>query len=404
MEAARADFPILTQDVRPGVPLIYLDNAATSQKPRAVLQAMDDYYHSMNANVHRGVHSFSERATAAYEGARQKVCDFIHAASPHEIVFTRNTSESINLVAYAWGLANLKPGDEIVLTEMEHHSNIVPWQIVAERQGALVRYIPITPEGTLDMDAYAKLLTSGRVKMVAVTHVSNVLGTINPIAEIIKQAHAVGALALIDVAQSAPSMPVDVQALDADFAAFSGHKMVGPTGIGALYGKRALLEAMPPFMGGGSMIDRVTLEKTTYAEPPQKFEAGTPDIAGAIGLGAAVDYLNGVGLNAILAHEVALVTHAMEGLTQIPGFKFYGPAMRAGLVSFTIQGVHPHDLAQGLDGVGIAVRAGHHCAMPLHDKLGIAATARASFYLYNTLEEAEAFVKAVDKTRAFFAR
>jgi cysteine desulfurase/selenocysteine lyase len=406
--ALRADFPILTREVRPGVPLIYLDNAATTQKPNQVTDAIAAYYHEINSNVHRGVHSFSEKATAAYEAARDKVRGFIDAHTAREIIFTRNTTEAVNLVAHAWGTSpdiGLKPGDEIILTEMEHHANIVPWQIVAERQGAHVRYIPVFDDGTLDLETYDRLLNSGRVKMVAVAHVSNVLGTINPVAEIIHRAHAVGALTLIDAAQSVPHIGVDVRALDADFLAFSGHKMVGPTGIGVLYGKLPLLEAMPPFMGGGSMIDRVTLQKTTFAAPPQKFEAGTPHIAGAVGLGAAVDYLSHIGLDAIHAHEQALTIYAAERLAAIPGVRIYGPPadQRAGLLSFTLQGIHPHDMSQGLDHAGVAVRAGHHCAMPLHDKFGIPASTRASFYLYNTFAEADAFIQAVERTRQFFA-
>jgi cysteine desulfurase / selenocysteine lyase len=406
MELTHRDFPILAQEVRPGVPLIYLDSAATSQKPTAVLEAVDRYYRESNSNVHRGVHAFSERATAAYEGARVKVRDFIHAASAQEVIFTRNTTEAINLVSYAWGLSSLKPGDEIILTEMEHHSNLVPWQMVAERQGAVIRYIPVTDGGLLDLETYGKLLGSGRVKLVAVTHVSNVLGTINPVMEIARQAHEAGAVILIDAAQSAPHVPLDVQALDVDFAAISGHKMLGPTGIGVLYGKREILEAMPPFLGGGSMIKSVTLERTTFADLPQKFEAGTPAIAQAIGLGAAVDYLLGIGLDAIHAHETALVGYAMDQLGQIPDLTIFGPdaELRAGVIAFTIKSIHPHDIAQVLDGAGIAVRAGHHCAMPLHEKFGLSATTRASFYLYNTPAEVDQLIKALDKVRALFAR
>jgi cysteine desulfurase/selenocysteine lyase len=406
MELTRKDFPILAQEVRPGVPLIYLDSAATSQKPASVLEALDSYYRESNANVHRGVHAFSERATAAYEGARAKVRDFINAAASQEIIFTRNTTEAVNLVAYAWGLSTLKPGDEIVVSEMEHHSNIVPWQIIAERQGAKVRFIGVTDDGLLDLDSYDRLLNSGRVKMVAVAHVSNVLGTINPIAEIVRKAHAVGALILIDAAQSVPHIAVDVQALDADFIAFSGHKMVGPTGIGVLYGKREHLYSMPPFLGGGSMISSVTTEGTTFADPPQKFEAGTPAIAQAIGLGAAIDYLRTVDLDAIHAHEIAVVKYAMEQLRQIEGLTILGPEAeyRAGVVSFAIKGVHPHDIAQGLDSAGIAIRAGHHCAMPLHTRFGLPATARATFYFYNTFGEVDQLVAALQKVRAMFAR
>lgn len=402
----REDFPILQQRVRPNVPLIYLDNAATTQKPTAVLNAMDQYYHTKNANVHRGVHSFSEQATAAYEGARSKVQKFIGAAHVQEIIFTRNTTESINLVAAAWGGWQLRPDDEIILSEMEHHANLVPWQMIAERMGAKVRYIPVTDDGRLDMAAYAALLTSGRVRVVAVAHVSNVLGTLNPVEEIIRKAHAVGAITVIDAAQSVPHMAVDVRQLDADFFAFSAHKMVGPTGVGVLYGKRDLLNAMPPYMTGGSMIRKVTLEKTTFADAPQKFEAGTPAIAEAVGLGAACDYLTQLGLDHIHAYETELVTQAMSGLETIPGLRMYGPPAndRAGLVSFTLEGVHPHDVAQGLDSAGIAVRAGHHCAMPLHDKFGIPASTRASFYVYNTTAEVQRLVETVDKVRAYFAR
>ncbi|RMF51133.1 MAG: cysteine desulfurase [Chloroflexota bacterium] len=406
MAAYRADFPILAQVVRPNVPLVYLDNAATTQKPLAVLRAVEDYYTHMNANVHRGVHAFSEKATAAYEAARDAVRDFIGAASSREIIFTRNATEAINLVAYAWGLANLRQGDHILVSEMEHHANIVPWQIVAQRTGAQVLPIPITEEGQIDQAAYQQLLSSGRVRMVALAHVSNVLGTINPIAELIGMAHAAEALVMVDGAQSAPHMPIDVRALDADFFAFSGHKLCAPTGIGVLYGKRALLEAMPPFLGGGSMIDRVSFTKTTYADLPQRFEAGTPNISGAIGLGAAIAYLRQIGLEAIHAHEQTLIQRTMAGLAEIEGVRMYGPSadQRAGLVAFTIQGVHAHDLAAGLDQAGIAVRAGHHCAMPLHEKFGIAASTRVSFYFYNTVEEADHFVRTVAAVKRFFAR
>ncbi len=406
MATYRADFPILAQMVRPNVPLVYLDNAATTQKPLAVLRAVEDYYTHMNANVHRGVHAFSEKATAAYEAARDAVRDFIGAASSREIIFTRNATEAINLVAYAWGLANLRQGDHILVSEMEHHANIVPWQIVAQRTGAQVLPIPITEEGQIDQAAYQQLLSSGRVRMVALAHVSNVLGTINPIAELIGMAHAAEALVMVDGAQSAPHMPIDVRALDADFFAFSGHKLCAPTGIGVLYGKRALLEAMPPFLGGGSMIDRVSFTKTTYADLPQRFEAGTPNISGAIGLGAAIAYLRQIGLEAIHAHEQTLIQRTMAGLAEIEGVRMYGPSadQRAGLVAFTIQGVHAHDLAAGLDQAGIAVRAGHHCAMPLHEKFGIAASTRVSFYFYNTVEEADHFVRTVAAVKRFFAR
>ena len=405
LEFTRKDFPILTQEVRPGVPLVYLDSAATSQKPLTVIEAEDRYYRESNANVHRGVHAFSERATASYERARIKVREFINARSAHEIVFTRNTTESINLVAYAWGLSSLKPGDEIVLSEMEHHANLVPWQIIAGYTGAILRFIPINEEGLLDLETYARLLESGRVKLVAIGHVSNVLGTINPIETVVWQAHQVGALTLIDAAQSAPHFPLDVQAIGADFVAFSGHKMLGPTGIGVLYGKREVLEKLPPFQGGGSMISDVTLERTLYADIPQRFEAGTPAIAQAIGLGVAIDYLNTVGLQAIHEHEIALTSYALDKLSQIPNLTFFGPRTnRVGVISFTLEGVHPHDIAQGLDSVGIAIRAGHHCAQPLHKKFGLPATARASFYLYNTVSEVDLLVESLEKVRAMFAR
>ncbi|HVO44304.1 MAG TPA: cysteine desulfurase [Aggregatilineales bacterium] len=402
----RRDFPILSQEVHPGVKLIYMDSAATAQKPAIVLETLDHYYREMNSNVHRGVHSFSEKATAAYEKARDKVRDFVGAESSVEIIFTRNTTESINLVAYAWGLSALKPGDEIVLTEMEHHSNIVPWQIVAERQGAVVRFIPISDDGRLDLDVYRKLLESGKVRMVAVAHVSNVLGTINPVAAIAKLAHNAGALVLVDAAQGAPHLPLDVRAFDADFLAFSGHKVVGPMGVGVLYGKQRLLEAMPPFLGGGSMIREVTLEKSTFAALPQKFEAGTPSVADAIGLGAAIDYLRDIGLEVIQEHEQQLTRYALDKLGSVPGLRVIGPTAeyRVGVASFSLQGVHPHDVAAFLDSAGIAVRAGHHCAMPLHDRFGLTATTRASFYLYNTLDEIDTLVATLGKARAMFAR
>lgn len=406
LAALRADFPILRREVRPGTPLIYLDNAATTQKPASVLRVVDEYYKTINANVHRGIHAFSEKATSAYEAARNKVRDFIGASSAREIIFVRNTTEAINAVAWAWGLWALRTGDEIVLSEMEHHANLVPWQMVAERVGAVVRYIPVNEQGKLDLDVYKSLLESGRVKMVAVAHVSNVLGTVNPVGRMAQMAHAAGAKFLLDAAQSVPHMKTNVVSLDADFIAFSGHKMLAPTGIGVLYGKLPLLDAMPPFMGGGSMINRVTLEKTTFADPPQKFEAGTPNISGAIGLGAAVDYLQAVGTETILVHEAALANYAYERLAQIPGIRIYGPSgtERAGLISFTIRGVHAHDLSAGLDNAGIAVRAGHHCAMPLHDKYGVPASTRASFYLYNTHEEADYLVKVVAQVQKFFSR
>jgi cysteine desulfurase/selenocysteine lyase len=405
-ESIRADFPILHQEHLSGVPLIYLDNAASSQKPLKVIERLDEYYRVYNANVHRGIHKLSEAATEAYEGARIKVKNFIHAKNRREIIYTRGTTESINLVANTWGRANLKPGDVVVSTQMEHHSNIVPWQILSAEKGFTIRYIPVLPDGTLDMDAYAALLRDEPVKLVTVMHVSNVLGTVNPIAEIARQAHAAGALILVDGAQSVPHMAVDVQALDVDFFAFSGHKMVGPTGIGVLYGKRALLEAMPPWMGGGDMISRVTLDGSTWNDLPYKFEAGTPSIAEAIGLGYAVDYLTEVGMDKIHAHEHALTEYALERLAEVPGLTVYGPdaSQKGAVAAFKFGDIHAHDVAQILDSHGIAVRAGHHCAMPLHDCLGANATARASFYLYNTPSEIDALIEGLYQVKKTFSR
>ncbi len=405
VEATRAEFPVLQQEHHPGVPLVYLDNAATSQKPLAVITALDDYYRRYNANVHRGIHRLSEEATAAYEGARLKIRQFINAASKREIIFTRGTTEGINLVAQTWGRANLKPGDVILSTQMEHHSNIVPWQLLAAEKGLTVRYVPVLPDGTLDMAAYAALLRDAPVKLVVVTAVSNVFGTVNPVAEMAQQAHAAGALILVDAAQAVPHMRLDVRALDADFVVFSGHKMLGPTGSGVLYGKRALLEAMPPWMGGGDMIARVRLEGSTWNDLPYKFEAGTPPVAEMIGLGQAVDYLAALGMEGIQAHEHALLAYALERLAEVPGLTLYGPptANRGAVATFTMQGIHTHDLAQLLDADGIAIRVGHHCAMPLHECLGIPATARASFYLYNTFAEIDALVAGLHKARRLFA-
>ncbi len=402
--AIRTDFPALDQEVHPGKRLVFLDSAASSQKPRQVIDAMSRYYETSHANVHRGIHVLSERATAAYEGAREKVRAFINAASPREIIFTRNTTESINLVAYSWGRANLRPGDVIVLSEMEHHSNLVPWHILAEQTGVHLRYIPVTDEGLLDLDAYRAFLRDEPVRLVSIMHVSNVLGTVNPIGEMIAEAHAAGALFAVDGAQSVPHLAVDVRALDADFLAFSAHKMAGPTGIGVLYGKRALLEAMPPFLGGGEMIRRVTLEGSTWNDLPHKFEAGTPAIAEAAGLGAAVDYLSALGMDNILAHEKIVADYALDRLSEIPGLTLYGPdaSLRNGVAAFTLQDIHAHDVAQLLDAEGVAVRAGHHCAMPLHKRLGVAATARASFYVYNTRDDVDALVEAIYNARRVF--
>ncbi len=400
----REDFPILEREVRPGVRLVYLDSTATSQKPLSVIQAMDDVYLHYNANIHRGVHTLAEESTAAYESARQRIAAFIGAVHPRELVFTRNTTESINLVAYSWGLANLKAGDVIILTEMEHHSNLVPWQIIAGMTGARLEFIPVTEEGLLDLDTYHKLLEL-KPKLVAFSHMSNVLGTIPPAKEIIAAAHSAGALTLIDGAQSVPHFPVNVQELGVDFLAFSAHKMVGPTGIGALYGREALLEAMPPFMGGGDMIRKVFLRSFTPNELPHKFEAGTPAVAEAVGFGAAVDYLSKIGMALIGEHEQALAAYALEQMKDIPGIRILGPRAeyKGGVVSFALEGIHPHDIAQVLDGDGIAVRAGHHCAMPLHERYHLPATARASFYLYSTREEIDLLVKGIGKVLKMFA-
>ena len=399
----RADFPILERQVRPGVPLVYLDSTATAQKPQPVISAMDDYYRRYNANIHRGIHALAEEATAAYESARQRVADFIGSPSARQVIFTRNTTESINLVALAWGRANLKAGDVVILTEMEHHSNLVPWQMLAAELGLRLEFIPVTPNGLLDLDAYRGLLALGP-RLVSFTHMSNVLGTINPASDIIHQAHQVGALALVDAAQSVPHLPVNVQELGADFLAFSAHKMCGPTGVGVLYGRKEILEAMPPFLGGGDMIKRVHLRTFVPNELPHKFEAGTPAIAEAIGLGAAVDYLSAIGMPAIAAHEREIVAYALERLEEIPGVRVFGPQARhkGGVAAFTLDGVHPHDVAQILDRDGIAVRAGHHCAMPLHEKFNLPATTRASFYLYNTPEEVDWLVKAIYKVKELF--
>ncbi len=403
LTSSRADFPVLQRRVTNGKPLVYLDNGATSQKPESVLRAMDDFYRQSNANVHRGVHTLSEEATTLFEEARRRVARFINATHERQIIFTRGTTESINLVTNSWGRANLHPGDEVLLTQMEHHANIVPWQILQAQLGFTLRFVPITPNGLLDMDALRGLI-SERVKLFGFTHVSNVLGTINPVAELVGMARAVGAKVLIDGAQSVPHMPVDVQALDADFLAFSGHKMCGPTGIGVLYGKRELLEAMPPFMGGGSMIREVKMTGSTWGSLPHKFEAGTPAIAEAIGLGTAAEYLSQVGMDWVAEHGQSLVYYAYAQLSEIEGLRILGPSpdQRAGLLSFTLNDVHPHDLSAILDSEGVAVRAGHHCAQPLHDFYGIDSSVRASFYLYNTKEEVDCLVQALAKASELF--
>ncbi|ODT38671.1 MAG: cysteine sulfinate desulfinase [Lautropia sp. SCN 70-15] len=396
-----ADFPILSRPVR-GKRLAYLDNAATTHKPERVIEAESAFYRESNANIHRGVHWLSQHATDLYEGARERVRGFLNAARADEIVFTRGTTEAINLVAFSWGRANLKPGDEIVLTEMEHHSNIVPWQLVCEQTGATIKVVPITDAGELRLDVYESLL-GPRTKLVAIGHVSNALGTINPVAQMIAKAHAVGALALVDGAQAVAHLPVDVQALGCDFYAFSGHKLYGPTGIGALYARCELLGAMPPWQGGGDMILTVAFEGSTWAEPPARFEAGTPNIAGAVGLAAAIDYLEEVGLEAAAAHEDALLAHATTEIRKLPGIRLYGTAARkSGILSFTVDGIHPHDLGTILDSEGVAIRAGHHCAMPVMTRFGIPGTARASFALYNDERDVAALIAAIAKAQKLF--
>ncbi|WP_163151196.1 cysteine desulfurase [Anoxybacillus sp. MB8] len=394
-------FPILDQQVN-GKPLVYLDSAATSQKPLSVIEAIDNYYRQYNSNVHRGVHTLGTKATDAYEGARDKVRRFIGAASTEEIIFTRGTTTAINLVAASYGRAHVREGDEIVITYMEHHSNIIPWQQVAKQTGATLKYIPLQPDGTIRLEDVEQTVTPN-TKIVAVMHVSNVLGTINPVKEIAQIAHKNGAVVVVDGAQSTPHMKVNVQDIDCDFYAFSGHKMCGPTGIGVLYGKKHLLEQMEPVEFGGEMIDFVGLYESTWKELPWKFEGGTPIIAGAIGLGAAIDFLEQVGLDHIAEHEHRLAQYALEQLATIEGLTIYGPKERAGLVTFNIDGVHPHDVATVLDAEGIAVRAGHHCAQPLMKWLNVTATARASFYLYNTEEEIDALVSALKKTKEYFS-
>jgi cysteine desulfurase/selenocysteine lyase len=402
--AIREDFPILKRQVH-GKPLVYLDSGASSQKPVAVLEAMERYYRTSHANVNRGVYVLSEEATEAMEQARLKVARFIKAKSARQIIFTRNATEAINLVAYSWGSANLRADDTILLTEMEHHANLVPWQLLAGRTGARLEFVPVTPGGLLDQAAYARLLEQTRPKLVAFTAMSNVLGTITPAKQMIAQAHAAGALALLDGAQSVPHLPTDVQDLDCDFLVFSGHKMLGPTGIGVLYGRRELLEAMPPFLAGGDMIREVHLRSATWNSLPYKFEAGTPAIAESVGLGAAVDYLTALGMDAVHRHEQELLGYALERLSAVEGLTIYGPGRteRGGVVSFTLGDIHAHDLAQILDSEGICVRAGHHCAQPLMEKLDVPATARASFYIYNLPEEVDALAQALEQAKTIFA-
>jgi cysteine desulfurase/selenocysteine lyase len=402
VEKIREDFPVLKQTIH-GKPLVYLDNAATAQKPRAVIDAIVKFYEVDCANIHRGVHELSQRSTKSYEQTRAKVKRFLNARATHEIVFVRGTTEGINLVTQSWGRHNVKSGDEIVVAGLEHHSNIVPWQMLCEETGAVLRVIPINDRGELIIDEYAKLL-GPRTRMVALGHVSNALGTINPVSQMIEMAHAAGALTLVDGAQAVPHMKVDVQALDVDFYAFSGHKLFGPTGIGVLYGKQGLLEAMPPYQGGGDMIRTVTFEKTTYNDLPYKFEAGTPDIAGGIGLGAAIDYVNHIGIENIEAYEHELLVYATEKVSRIPGLQIIGTAReKAAVISFVMEGIHPHDIGTVLDRQGIAVRTGHHCAQPVMDRYQIPATTRASFAFYNTKAEIDALIAGLYKVQEVFA-
>ncbi len=397
----RRDFPILHTRVR-GRPLVYLDNAATTQKPAAVLSALEKHYKESNANIHRGVHYLAERATDAYELARKTVAGFLNAARSEEIIFVRGTTEGINLIAQSYGLPFLGEGDEILLTTMEHHSNIVPWQLVCERNGAKLRIIPVADSGELDMEAFASLL-SERTKIVSLAHASNALGTVNPVKAMVDKAHACGAIVLLDGAQAVGHFPVDVQDLDCDFYVFSGHKLFSATGAGVVYGKYDRLQSMPPFQGGGDMINKVTFEKTTYKRPPGRFEAGTPNIGGAVALGAAIEYLNGLDRLALLEYEHDLLQYATGLLSDIEGLKIYGRASeKVSLISFTLEGVHPHDIATVLDADGIAIRAGHHCTQPLHRHYGISATARASFAYYNTREEAEKLTTSLKKIKLLF--
>jgi cysteine desulfurase/selenocysteine lyase len=401
LERVRADFPILGQRVR-GKPLVYLDNAATSQKPQVVIDAVTRFYSSENANIHRGVHFLSERATLAYDAVREKVARYLNARSPREVVFTRGTTESINLVAQTFGRTVLRPGDEVLITGMEHHSNIVPWQLLCEQTGARLRAVPITDTGELDLDAFDRLLGE-RTRLVALVHLSNALGTINPVRELVARAHARGVPVLVDGAQSAPHLGVDVQSLDCDFFACSGHKMFGPTGVGVLYGRESLLERMPPWQGGGDMIASVTLERSTWAPVPAKFEAGTPMIAEVIGLGAAIDYLNALGLPTIAAWEHVLLAAASEQVREIEGLRLVGTAReKASVLSFVMDDIHPHDVGTVLDDEGVAIRAGHHCAQPVMQHFGVPATVRASFAVYNTLEEIDVLVRGLRRVRQVF--
>ena len=397
----RKDFPILQREVRPGVPLVYLDSAATSQKPLQVLDAMRDYNEHHNANVHRGIHTLAEEATALYEGARAKVATFIGAADPREVVFGKNSTEALNLLAHVLPFG---PGDEVVITEMEHHSNIVPWQLACQRTGATLKWIGLTDDGRLDLADLDRVITE-RTKVVAFVHQSNLLGTVNPVAEVAARAKAVGAYVVLDASQSVPHSPVDVGSLGVDAVAFTGHKMCGPTGIGVLWARFDLLEMLPPFLGGGEMIDEVTMAASTFAPPPHKFEAGTPPIAQAVGLGAAVDYLSELGMTAVHAHEQALTAYLLEGLGAVPGLRVIGPqdmTARGGAVSFVLNGIHPHDVGQFLDEYGVAVRVGHHCARPACLRYGVPATSRASLYLYTDTSDIDALITGLERVRSFF--
>ena len=404
VQQVRGDFPILSREIRPGVPLIYLDSAATSQKPESVIQAMSAYYRENNANIHRGIHKLAEEATHAYETAREKVAGFISSPSVEQLIFTRNTTEAINLVAQTWGKESLQAGDHILLTEMEHHSNLIPWQLLAGELDLVLDFIPVTPEGLLDLDAYHKLLKHDP-KLLAITHMSNVLGTINPLKEIVQDAKYAGAVTIVDGAQAVPHFPVDVADLEADFYAFSAHKMCGPTGIGVLYARKELLENMPPFLGGGEMIKRVELRSFKANDLPYKFEAGTPAIAEAVGFGAAVDYLKNLGMDQVEDHERILTNYALEKMAQVPELTVFGPPAdkKGGVIAFYIKDIHAHDVAQILDRVGIAVRAGHHCAQPLHTKFDLPATSRASMYLYNTIEEMDKLIDGIRKVKEVFS-
>ncbi|MFA7296146.1 MAG: cysteine desulfurase [Dehalococcoidia bacterium] len=403
IEAIRRDFPVLRREVN-GVPLVYLDNAATSQKPVQVIAELTRYYRDYNANIHRGVHTLSQEATAAYEGTREKIARFIGASRPDEVIFTRNTTEAINLVAHSYGRSALQTGDEVVISEVEHHSNIVPWQMLRDERGIVLKYIPMLPDGTLDL-AVAREIIGPKTKLLAITQMSNALGTIVPVRELADLAHAQGAVVLVDGAQGVPHLATDVTALGADFLAFSAHKMLGPTGVGVLWGRFELLDAMPPFMGGGDMILNVTMERSTWNDVPHKFEAGTPNIADVIAFGTAIDYLESLGMEAVHAHERELLEYALDRMVDVPGITIYGPedrSIRGGVMSFSLDGVHPHDIGQVLDSHGVAIRAGHHCAQPVMACLHIPATARASFYIYNTRAEIDALVRATHEVVQFF--